>query len=196
MEFDICSKWRSTCKWIDEIQIETLELLSLFVFVLLTTLVAMLNVISPDQLISVLLELDLDTGSFGQDVDDSGEFQRYRGIFPVESDEGMVIPRLNRLAFIVVVGEIVNMANQKAVEYSKYSSLVGVTVYCLLLFLVLGESYSLAWILSIQFLVLVAYSFAVGWIIAKRVWLSERNKSVDSDDDTGEKRPRIRNPRN
>lgn len=186
-------------KGIGEIEPNQIELLSLFVFVLFTTFVTMMSLVSLDRLVEILTGAEVWNGGVADN--DGDGFPMYRAIFPVEPEQAMIIPKLGRLAFVVVIGQIINTTNQKVAEYGEYGkslSLIGIGFYLLLFFLIQGKTYEVVWVLSVQFFTLAYYSLTVpvGLALTKLVRVWDDSTKQDQKKRLYEKRPRIRNPRN
>lgn len=198
---------------IEEIETEQLALLSLFVFVLFTTFVTMTSLVSFDRLVTILSGGEVWNGGVADNDDDARRI--YRAIFPVEPEQAMIIPKLSRLAFVVVIGQVVHKTNQRLAEYAKELSLLGIIFYLVLLFLIQSRTYQIAWVLAAQFFMLAYYGASFTFVALPSLSFSSatpnpdqqvedsetrnaRNKSGNgrTSDRSRERRPRIRNPRN
>ncbi|WP_135824662.1 hypothetical protein [Halorussus ruber] len=203
---------RTVSDRIDGVETEQLALLSLFVFVLLTTFVTMTSLVSFDRLVTILSGAEVWNGGV---ADNDGDARRiYRAIFPVEPEQAMIIPKLSRLAFVVVIGQIVHRTNQRLAEHAKGLSMFGIALYLALLFSIQNRRYEIAWVLAVQFFLLGYYGASFAFVAlrslpflsaipgpAQHTENSERgDEGNDSSreertDDSRERRPRIRNPR-
>lgn len=210
---------------IDKIETEQLAFLSLFVFLLLTTFMTMMDLVSFNRLTSILSGEEV-WDFFGADNNDDG-IPMYRALFLVEPEQDAVIPKLNRLSFVVVIGQIVHMTNVRLLEYKAEKILKwkkgllmgGIGLYLLFFLWMQGNKYEIAWVLAIQFFMLAYLGlsftiiFAVSHIaLSKDNTIGDQIASVESatesqntedesenqraKNDRQEKKPRIRSPRN
>ena len=144
----------------------TIEFGSLFVFVLLAAIVALSAVLSVDGLTTFLFEGEVWVGFGADNDDDGGVLPGFAGILETSRNSGPTISNVSRIAFIVVIGQVIHRVNVTLASRSRYSSLLGITVFSCGLVIALGSTHRTLWVLSTQVLLLGYYAVAYATVVA------------------------------
>lgn len=178
-------RWVRLDRIVDDIDVETIAAVSMFVFVLATLLVSISAVVDVDALKTFVETGDLWVG-LKADNDGDGSLLGTIGIFLARSDSTPGITNLGRIAFIVVIGQVVHRVNMQFIEQTAWTErfdsttwipLVGITLFVASLLLSFTSVHRTVWVLTTQLFILVYYAsafvflFLLRTLIQARTWL-------------------------
>lgn len=137
---------------LDRVDDELINNFSLLVFVLITAVVTILDI---SDLSRMTWLLSGERGYIGGEA--INDQSTNTAIFQRDTVRNAVIPFLSKIAFVLVIGEVLYLTNKRLVKFSRPASALAVLTYTILLFQASMRFYPILWILSAQVTLLVIY---------------------------------------
>ena len=155
---------------LSEIDFRTVSMTSMFVFVLSALLVSSSAIIDLEGFLTFLIEREIWEG-FGRNIEDEGSIPR-GGYLPfiTGSEAGPSITNLGRVAFIVVIGQVIHQINIQLFEQARPVSAILMGLFTVMLIFAFTATFPSIWVLIIQIIILCFYFVTFLLVLSRKFY--------------------------
>jgi len=172
--FTTVARWRARFTAVSnltsELDQKQLSTASLVVFVTLTATVSVLTILTKSDLVTLLIAGKHAVWTGGVADNDGDGLRMLWGVFQAAPNQNYVVVNLARVAFAIVLGQVLHELNDRVARYSNLSAVAGMSGYVLLLLIFFGRTNPIAWVMLSELFVLIYHGLVLVGVLCSSLF--------------------------